>query len=144
VREEAAERAYVDAGADAIVDPGQVFSIHQGPDIQGSFQVAAFKPGVVSRRDDVKREVLRDLGGGAFRLTRIGNERAYVLRLPEQRMLLWFAPSGRYYVLLVARRAFEGADALFVKLLAYQRGEEPGATDPRAAIPFDRRRGVQG
>jgi transglutaminase-like putative cysteine protease len=143
VREEDAESAYAKAGHDAVVDPGRVFSIHQADTIQGSFQVAAFKPGFIARRDEVKRDVLADLGGGKFTLTRLGAERVYALRLPEQRMLLWFPPSGRYFVLLVARQDFEGAEDLFIRLLAYGRGEDPDHVDARRAIPFDPRRGVE-
>ena len=143
VREKEAEEAYTEAGATAIVDPGRVFSIHQGDDIQGSFQIAPFKPGVLDRRDDVRQGVLEDLGGGRFELTRIGGERVYTLRLPEQRMLLWFPPSGRYFALMVARHEFDAADSVFVQLLAYQRGEELGGLDPSQVTPFDPRRGIE-
>lgn len=143
VRESGAEEAYTDAGDAALVDPGRVFSIHEGDEIQGSFQMAAFKPGLLERREDVERGVLDDLGGGRFELTRIGNERVYTLRMPEQHMLLWFPPSGRYFSLMVARRDFEDADALFVRLLAFQRGESPDDVDTRHVAPFDPRRGVR-
>ena len=143
VREEKAEEAYTDAGPSAIVDPGRVFSIHEGEDIQGSFQIAPFKPGVLDRRDDVRQGVLEDLGGGSFELTRIGGERVYALRLPEQRMLLWFPPSGRYYALMVARHEFDEADSVFVRLLAYQRGESLDRLEPSQVSPFDPRRGIE-
>jgi hypothetical protein len=141
VREAKAESAFARAGQAALVSEGQVFSIHQGSTIQGSIQVAAFKPGLKSRQRDVREGVLDTIGGGRFELTRLGDERVYVLRLPEQRMLLWFPPSGLYYNLMVARQGFGDADKLFASVIAHQKGET--AVDLSRTAPLDPRRGAE-
>jgi hypothetical protein len=141
VRESKAESAFARAGQAALVSEGQVFSIHQGSTIQGSIQVAAFKPGLKSRQRDVREGVLDTIGGGRFELTRLGDERVYVLRLPEQSMLLWFPPSGLYYNLMVARQGFGDADRVFASVIAHQKGET--VVDLSRTAPLDPRRGVE-
>jgi hypothetical protein len=123
------------------VDAGRVFSLHQGPNVQGSLQAAAFKAGLRDRQREVRDGLLSKIGAGRFRLTRIGTERIYVMETREQKIYVWFAPSGRYYELMATRSAFTGSDRLFLGVLAYQRGQT--AIDPSQIVPPpDPRRGL--
>jgi hypothetical protein len=139
VREPKGEAAYARPGAAALVTGGRVFSIHQGDVIQGSLQVAEFKPAYSANHHDVRDGVLQSIGTGHFALTRLGQDRVYTLTLPEQRIFVWYPASGRYYVLMVARRAYADADSIFASVLAYQRGETSAATVVQ--VPLDPRRG---
>jgi hypothetical protein len=139
VREAAAEANYRKPGDVSLVSEGRVFSMHQGDVIQGSLQVAAFKRGYSATRHDVRDGVLQSIASGHFALTRLGQDRVYTLTLPEQRIYVWYPASGRYYVLMVARRAYAEADSLFASVLAYQRGE--GTTPTVVQVPLDPRRG---
>jgi hypothetical protein len=92
----------------------------------------------------VRDDIVRAMGAGRFELTRVGNERMYILQLPEQRLLLWFAPDGTYYELMAVRRAFDKSEQIFASVLAYQRGEE-GLVDVSRIVPRpDPRRGFDG
>ncbi len=142
-REVQAEASFRKAGREALVRRGQVYSIHDGAEIQGSFQVAEFKPGLAAQQRDVREGVLKSISGGRFELTRIGTERVFQLRLPEQRMLVWFPPDGRYYELMVARQGFDRAEQLFVNLLAFQRGAAAPDGDVLEQRPVDPRRTVK-
>ena len=142
VRETSLEKNYEKAGDVALVDDGRVFSLHQGEDIQGSLQIATFKPGLDEREEELRRGVLESIGGGRFELTRIATERVYVLDLPEQRLLLWFPPGQEYYQLMVARKAFTRADEVFVRLLGYQRTGALDAVDTEQTTELDPRRGI--
>ena len=125
----------------SLVEKGLVYSVHEGPNVQGSLQIAAFKSGLRDRTREVREGVLDKIGAGQFRLTRLGTERVFVRETREQRLYLWFPPSDRYYQLLVVRREFTRGDALFVNLLAYQRGER--AVEPGQIVPVpDPRRGL--
>lgn len=139
--EPSAEKWYAEAGRAALVTGGRVFSIRQDDEIVGSLQVAAFKPGLRTRREELRAGVIDSIGSGRFELIRIGTRRVYELNLPEQRMLLWFSPDGTYYQLLVARQAFEGAAELFGSILTFQSGEKPLPPVPE---PLDPRRGSAG
>lgn len=142
-REPTAEAGYRQAGTRSAIAEGRVLSIRQGEDIQGSLQVATFAGGLNAGDEDVRRGVLRSIGRGQFVLTRIGQARVYALDLPEQRFLLWFAPSGRYFELMVTRSSFAQSDGLFVTLLDYQRGAAAESIRGRAGVPVpDPRRGV--
>ena len=137
------DQSYRRAGPASAVATGRVLSIRQGGEIQGSLQVGAFRADLDAGDAEVRRQVLRSIGGGAFRLTRLGVARVYALDLPEQRFLLWFPPSGRYFELMVTRKAFTRADSLFVALLDYQRGGAAKTLENRTGVPVpDPRRGV--
>jgi hypothetical protein len=142
VRESALEKNFAKAGSVALVNEGRVFSVHQGDDIQGSVQIATFKPGLDDRENELRRGMLHSIGAGRFELTRIANERVYILDLPEQRMLLWLAPNRAYYQLVVSRKAFAQADEMFVRLLAYQRTGSLERIDTGQTTPLDPRRGI--
>jgi hypothetical protein len=139
VREQPLEKAFARAGS--LVDAGRVFSLHEGPNVQGSLQAAAFKGGLRDRQREVRDGLLANIGAGLFRLTRIGSERIYVMETREQKIYVWFAPTGRYYELMATRSAFTGSDRLFLGVLAYQRGQD--AIDPSQIVPPpDPRRGL--
>jgi hypothetical protein len=140
-QEQAAEAAYAQAGTSALVGAGMVYSIHQDRAILGSVQIAPFKPQYPATRREVREGVLHGIGSGKFTLTRIGTERVNVLNLPEQRILVWFSPDGRYYDLLVARKDFTQADQLFVSIISYQRGGTTTVGQVSGPEPLDPRRG---
>jgi hypothetical protein len=136
------EKAFAEAGPSTILAEGRLLSVRRGDDLEGSLQVAAFKPGITAAEGRVRRAVVKSIGRGQFRLTRIGSLRAYVLDLPEQRFLLWFPPDGRSYDLLVTRSTFDQADRLLTQVVAYQQGRQ-GAQDERPVVPVpDPRRGA--
>ena len=69
-REHVVEEAYAQAGSSSIVAEGRVLSVRRGDDVEGSFQVAALKPGISAADEDVRRAVVKSIGRGQFRLTR--------------------------------------------------------------------------
>jgi len=123
----------------SLVEVGQVFSIHEGAVVQGSLQVGAFKPGLAEFEREVRDGVVQSIGGGRFRLTRLGGERVFVLEQSEQRLFMWFPAEGSYYELLVARKEFDDADELFLDILAYQKGQGPVDPDDLVEAPDIRR-----
>jgi hypothetical protein len=144
-REESAEESFGRVEAeDSLVTKGQVFTVRKGGDVLASLQAAEFKPGLGAARREVRQGVLDSLGAGGFELRRVGGEGMYVREGVEQTFYLWFAPTGRYYQLLVARGGFEEAGALFSALIRDQRGDEEAAF---AGVPIestDPRRGEEG
>ncbi|HVE92498.1 MAG TPA: transglutaminaseTgpA domain-containing protein [Actinomycetota bacterium] len=137
-REPGAETAYDRAGKRGLVSDGQVFTIRRGDVIEGSLQVASFTSDALSNSDELRRGVLESIATGEFDATRIGVERVHVLRLPEQRIIVWFAPSGGYFQLMVARTDFTEAEAVFADVLRFRRGE---TRRPPQVRPYDPRRG---
>lgn len=123
-REPSAEVPFTEGGPDALVTAGQVYTVRRDDTIEASLQLAAFRPGLYGHEDEIQQGILGDLGGGRFEPIRLGDERVDAIESAEQRLLLWFSPDGRYYVLLVARKVFADADALFEAVLAHQRGLE--------------------
>jgi hypothetical protein len=137
-------KAFASAAKASLVSGGELFAI-KGADgvVGGTLQVAAFKPGLRGRERETRDGVLQSIGHGRLRLQRLGDARVYVLRLPEQRLLLSFAPDGRSYQLLVASRDLADPEQLFVDLLAAQRGEQPvSLAKTGVAPPVDPRRGA--
>lgn len=123
-REPSAEVPFAEGGPDALVTTGQVYTVRRDDTIEASLQLGAFRPGLYGHEDEIQRGILGNLGGGRFEPIRLGDERVDAIESAEQRLLLWFSPNGRYYVLLVARKVFADADALFEAVLAHQRGLE--------------------
>jgi len=145
-REPAAEVAFSKARANALVRDGAVYTLRRGVSVEASLQVARLVPSALTRRDDVRDGVLESIGNGRFQPVRLGDERGYRLDLPEQRMLLWFAPDGASYELLVGRRAFAAeAEGTFSRLLAAQRTSRRAGDrivdSPEVPIPDPRRGG---
>ena len=141
VPEPAAQEAYAEAGATSLAPEGRVFSLRQGEVVQGSLQVAGFVPEVDVRSRRVRQQVLAGLGSGRFSPARIGEERVYRIRLPEQTLLLSFAPDGRSYSLMVTRAGFRDAERVFAAVLAYRRGQAPSLLGPADVPVPDPRRG---
>ena len=140
-REVQAEVAYEKAGSRALVERGQVYTFRRGSDVDGAVEIAAFKPGVTAREKGVLSGVLKTIEGGGFILTRIADQRIYVLSLPAQTIYVWVPPSGYYLETLVARRGYGDGDRVFVQLLNFQAGRDPnaGTTVP---LVLDPRRGA--
>lgn len=133
-----ADKAFGKAGGDSLVNVGRVFTIRHEDTIEGSIQIASFRREARDREREVREGLLRSIGTGHFGVTRLGQERVWVLKSSEQKMLLWFAPGGSYYQLMVTRSAFESADQLFEQLLRFRHGTR-GSTSPMA--DYDPRRG---
>jgi hypothetical protein len=141
VREEKAEAAFRQGTDRSLAREGKVFSLRQGDVVQGSLQVAALDPKIDTRSPRTRDAVLRGLGDGRFRPTRIGEERVYRLELSELTLLLSFTPNGRGYYLMASRGAYSDADRLFASVLAFTRGERAEQLRP-ADVPIpDPRRG---
>ena len=136
-----AQKAYAAAGSTSLATDGRVFSLRQGDVVQGSLQVAGFVPEVDVRNGRVREEVLKGLGSGRFAPTRIGEERVYRIRLPEQTLLLSFARNGRSFTLMVTRSGFRDPERLFGAVLAYRRGASPSLEGPADVPVPDPRRG---
>lgn len=137
-REPKAEAAFTKAGESSLVAAGRVYSVRVGDAVEGSLQAVALRRDVASRGDEVVDDVLDSLGGGGFTPVRFGRERGFELRLPEQRILLWFTPDLRAYQLFVARASFDRAGEVFGALLAAQRGQTVEAVP--VPVPDPRRR----
>ena len=123
---------------DSLVSGGVVFTIHDGPNVQGSLQVAAFKEGLRGVEAEVREGVLSSLGAGRMELTRIGTDRVYVGETPDQHFLLWMDPEGTHFQLLALRRAFDRGPELMSSILAFQRGDEDDGA-PLVPVPDPRR-----
>lgn len=137
-----AQKAYRTGSVRSLAEDGRVFSIRQGDVVQGSFQVAGFVPEVDVRSRRVREQILAGLGSGRFRPVRLGDERAFTIKLPEQTLYLAFARNGRSYSLMVTRAAFRDADRVFAGLLAYGRGQaSPNLRLPVQVPVPDPRRG---
>jgi len=140
--EPASEQAFKKAGSSSLVAVGRVFSIHEGDEVQGSFQAGAFKPDYSARLKSVRDGVLTNIAGRSFELTRLGIQRIYVADLPGEQIMVWFPTSGAYYELIDAREEFTQSESLFVALLAYQQGGSATLTAGNTGIPpLDPRQG---
>lgn len=130
---------------ESLASHGELYAVRDEADVvQATLQTTALKPALKGRSETVRKGVLRAIGGGQFKLGRIGGEPVYAMRLPEQRLLLAFSQNRQTYQLLVATQDFNDADQLFIDLLAHQQGKQAvslavsgGAppTDPRRGMP---------
>jgi len=144
-REASAEESFDKVTAeDSLVTQGYVYTVRKEGEVLASLQVAQFKPGFGAGRREVRQGVLDSIGTGTFNLTRIGGERMYVKEQAEQNFYLWFAPTGRYYQLLVARKGFAEAGRVFSSLLRNQRGEGEVGFSGEPVEELDPRRGEEG
>jgi hypothetical protein len=141
VPEPEAQKAYAAAGSTSLATDGRVFSLRQGDIVQGSLQVAGLVSDVDVRNRRVRDQVLKGLGSGKFVPARIGEERVYRIRLPEQTLLLSFAGNGRSFTLLVTRAGYRDPERVFGALLAYRRGQAPSLQGPVDVPVPDPRRG---
>lgn len=139
-REPSGEEVFEQTGPESLVGTARVYSVRDGDDVIGALQAAAFKKTLAGRQREVRAGVLEGLGGGQFRLQRVGDQLLYVAEQPDQQLFLYFPEQGSYYELFIARRDFARAGEVFLDLLAYQRGESraellPPPSDPRRGFP---------
>lgn len=132
---------YYDA---SLADRGDLYSVRDRAGvIQATLQTTVLKPALKDRVRQVRSGILRGIGGSNFKLVRLGSERVYTMRLPEQRILVAFGPDGQSYQVMVATQGFAAADQLLVDLLSMQRGKEPvSLAEAGGAPPPDPRRGL--
>ncbi|HVF11590.1 MAG TPA: DUF3488 and transglutaminase-like domain-containing protein [Actinomycetota bacterium] len=136
-REPIAEVGFAKAGRSSLVRQGRVFTVRDADTIEASVQFGAFKPSLVQgRRRELRQGLLRSIGSGKFEVTRIGDERVFVLRTVDQKMLLWLPPDGGYYQLMIATPAFSDADKVFLEIVKFRKG----GVSP-ALLQYDPRRG---
>ena len=149
-RETAAEAAYREAGPDALVSTGQVYTVHQGPAVQASVQVSMLVPDVSPHDQDFVSGLENTIGGGAFspltvpvpifdghcrcaaqfhmveadQLADHFYQHVYETNIPDQRVYFWFPPGDRTLVILVVRDAIgtAAADDLALSLVDFQHG----------------------
>jgi len=144
-REPSLESGFARAGDNALVATGQVFSIRRGDEVLGSIQLAPFRAGLIKSDkdlDDVRNGVLKRIGNGSFVPQRVGGDVVLAQRQARTTLYVWFSPDTSYFELLVAGRELQEADVLFASLLAYQRGQAPGAVaSPTLLERLDPRRG---
>ena len=133
VREAKVENQYRLAGTRRMVTEGHVYTIRGGDAVQGSFQVALFKPDVDASRQDIQRAVERSLANG-FRTDRLGIIRLRTVELTEQRLYLWFPPGHNAMELWVMRKSFPDADGVVRSMIGVQRNFDP-ATGRTGAQP---------
>jgi hypothetical protein len=122
-RETAVEDQFKKPGSRAIVSEGRVFTVRDGDTVQGSIQVALFKPGVDNQDHRVQDGVQRGLGAAAgFRLVHYGVIHLLELDTAEQRVFLWFPPERNVMELFVMRKKFVNAESVVTAVIAHQRG----------------------
>lgn len=130
----------------SLVAGGEFYAVREGGEdglVVGTLEVAAFKPGVQERGEQLRNGVLRELLIDPQDLIRLGGERVYVKRVPEQTLYLWLAPDLSAFQLMTAGREFTQPDAVLAALLASQRGEAVDALEPPTDTPpLDPRRGT--
>lgn len=147
-KEEAASKQFAQAGSDAEVSTGVVYTIHHGGGTDGAIQVSLFKPEYTV--DDINDESLNtacqqnpldcvghqifrgiqcSFGDGHFHRLFFLGERAYTMVLPDQTLFLWFPPGTQTMVMMVLLGQFPVADAnvLFQAVLEYQHHQKPRA-----------------
>jgi len=124
LRSPASEAAFRELARESLVTDGRVYEIYQGSTRQGLLQIAWLKEGI-DDRVEAKRQILAAIETGEFRFSRIGEERAYVKRLPDATFVMWFAPGDEYYQLFVGRKGFplEDLERIVKGLLAFQRND---------------------
>jgi hypothetical protein len=120
-READLEAKYTDAGDDAMVTGGQVFTVRGNDSIEGTLQVALFKPDVDVRIRRLQEEIETGLGAAKGVTRHLGLARVRVLTLPEQTLYLWFPGGHNVMELFVIRKTYENADALVEQVIAHQR-----------------------
>ncbi|HEX9890123.1 MAG TPA: hypothetical protein VGA69_11630, partial [Nitriliruptorales bacterium] len=138
---------FYDAEGQALVAGGAFYAVREGEDdsglVVGTLEAAAFKPGVRERPEQLRNGMLRELLIDPQDLIRLGGERVYVKRVPEQTLYLWFARDLSSFQLMTAGREFRQPDAVLAALLAFQRGEDVDELKPPTDTPpLDPRRGA--
>jgi hypothetical protein len=125
----------------AVVDGrARMFTLHDKDQIQGSLQIAMFKPGYTANMRKVRDGMLHGLGARNFKLTRAYGVKVWVAELADlgEQILVWFPPNGRYYELIDARIGFSRALPVFADILKAQ-GVATGVDSSGAATLDDHR-----
>jgi hypothetical protein len=108
---------------DVMVQDGRVYTVRSGDVIQGSIQVALFKPDANLMRDKgLRRDVEDGLQAGTAVTHHIGLIRVRALTLPEQHMYLWFPPNHNVMELFVMRKTFLDSQSVVDSIIRYQLG----------------------
>jgi hypothetical protein len=119
---------YHRAGADSLVTGGRVFEVRDSEEIQGTVQVALFKPGIDSQLRSIQDQVESGLGAAVAVTRHFGLVRLRVLYVPEQQIFLWFPPDHNVMELFIMRSGFNEALPLVESVIGYQIGASlPGA-----------------
>lgn len=113
---------YAKAGSYSEVTSGHVFEIRDSQAIQGTFQVALFKPGIDSQQRSVQQQVESGLGAAVAVTRHFGLIRLRVLYVPEQQVFLWFPPDHNVMELFVMRESFTAALPVTEAIIGYQTG----------------------
>src|SRR5581483_5521590 len=122
-REQKVESEFTRPGRRALVSGGQVYTVRDADAIQGSVEVAVFKPGVDAQREHVQEGIERGLGTSAgFRIVHYGITEVRVLQTPEQQVFLWFPPERNAMELFIMRNKFTDAEKVVQAIIAHQRG----------------------
>ncbi|MFN2614092.1 MAG: transglutaminaseTgpA domain-containing protein [Actinomycetota bacterium] len=119
-REPGVESRLSEAGTEALIDTVRVFTLRAAHVVDGYIEIGAFKPRISGSRPEVRRGVINGIGSANLRLTRAGSLRVYTAQTNTQSYVLWFAPEGSYFELLVARRAFPHPLDALAQVLTYQ------------------------
>jgi hypothetical protein len=147
-QEAAPSKQFAQAGSDAEVSTGAVYTIHHGGGTDGAIEVSLFKPEYTvddindesldttcqqNPLDCVGHQILRGIqcsfGDGHFHRLFFLGERAYTTVLSDQTIFLWFPPGSETMVMMILLGQFPVADAtvLFQAVLEYQHHQTPQA-----------------
>jgi hypothetical protein len=139
IEQAAAETNYAAAGSQSLIATGRIYSIKEGGIVRADLQVASFKPQYSALESAVKHGVIFGIAGNAFQLSHVGNQLVYVANKPQEQLLLWFPPDGRYYVLIDSQSSFTQDEPTLLALLSYEAGGKAVATT--GIQPLDPRQG---
>jgi hypothetical protein len=126
-----AEVAFRQAGGEAMVSTGRVYTLARSDIVEGTVQLSLLKRSLDLSRPRDLREVFHgirdDMGNGRFVRTNYDGQNYYWLTAPGQRIYAWFTHQGRDQVveLVVLRGQFgvESSDALVHALIDAQLGK---------------------
>jgi hypothetical protein len=94
-REPKVESEFARPGRRSLVSGGRMYMVRDADAIQGSVEIAVFKPGVDAQKAHMQEGIERGLGTTAgFRVVHYGITEVRVLQTPEQQVFLWFPPSA--------------------------------------------------
>jgi hypothetical protein len=105
----------------ALVSSGRVFTVERGHVVQGTVQVAVFKPNVDAGDAGVRAQVESSFGG-SFITDRVGIFRVRRLERPDLRIFVWFPPERDVMVTMAFRASFTDTDRLVHALLYWEHG----------------------
>ena len=135
VRENAAEKTFKRPGS--MVDDGRVYSVHntQLDTTEASIQISRISNDIQLDDKDIYnktvKEVQATIGVERFRRVELPGQRAYMRRLPDQSVYLWFQRDKHLMFVLITRKAFgdNPSDGLLKALVRYEQGKPAGEVD---------------